>query len=420
MPDSPAPAPSASPAGDDSDAAATARSAMVARLHKAGNLSPGPLTEALLALPRQILLPQAYVRRSAPDQTVPRWELLDWAVTDDQEELLRVLHSGDSVAVQHDGEALLGRARGWRSGGAMTSMSSVMGMTAELLQELDLRGGQRVLDVGTGAGVTAAVACHLCGDGGVTTIDRDPHLTAAAEVRLARLGFEPAVVAGDGEAGWPPRAPYDRVFVSFAVPRVPPALVQQLAPGGRLLATVGSSSPSWPGLAVVTKNAQGHAQGILRAVEFGHRAGWGWERPFLDAAFRSRMTTQAGVTVSGLRPPPPDAARGFWLALGHLRPGLVRHFGAEEVAIGAPQDDSWVRVGRNGATCTVTEFGPRGIWQEIEEIATRWRAAGEPGEYRIEFDPDGTQWAVAGSGRTRLSWPLNDDRPFECENGEPR
>ncbi|WP_245173287.1 protein-L-isoaspartate O-methyltransferase family protein [Streptomyces aureus] len=402
---------------DDAGAAA-ARQAMVARLIKHGDLAPGPVSDALLTLPRQALMPQAYVRRSAPDETPPCWELLDWSVPDDREELLRVLHSGDSVSIQHDGEPLRGRGRGRRSGGAMTSMSSVMGMTSVLLQELDLRGGQRVLDVGTGAGVTAAVACHVCGDAGVTTIDRDAQLTAAAEIRLAQLGFAPAVVAGDGEAGWPDRAPYDREFVSFAVPRVPPALVEQLAPEGRLLVTVGSSSPSWPGLAMVTTNPQGRAQGVLRAVEFGHRAGWGWDRPFLDAAFRTRMAAQAGVTVSRLRPPPPDAARGFWLALGHLRPGLVRNFGAEEVAIGAPQDDSWVRVTRDGVKCTVTEFGPRGIWQEIEEIATRWRAAGEPSEYRIEFDPDGTQWAVAGSGRTRLSWPLNDDRPFE--NGDLR
>lgn len=158
------------------------------------------------------------------------------------------------------------------------------------------------------------MACHICGDGSVTTIDHDAHLTAAAKVRLAQLGFAPAVMEGDGEAGWPQRAPYDRVFVSFAVPRVPPALVEQLAPQGLLLATVGSSSPSWPALAVATKNPPGRVVGELRAVEFGHRAGWGWQRPFLDTVFRERMATQAGVMVSGLRPPPPDAAWGFWLA----------------------------------------------------------------------------------------------------------
>ncbi|KUM92654.1 protein-L-isoaspartate O-methyltransferase [Streptomyces cellostaticus] len=394
---------------------------MVARLHKAGDLSPGPVSDALLALPRQKLMPQAYVRRSAPDETPPRWELLDWSVPAHREELQRMLHSGDSVVVQHDGEPLLGRSSGIRSGGAMTAMSSTMGMTAQLLQELDLRPGQHVLDVGTGAGVTAAVACFVSGDAGVVTIDRDEHVTTAAAARLAGLGYGPDVVTGDGEAGCPDKAPYDRVFVSFAVPRIPPTLVEQLAPQGRMLATVGTRSPSWPGLAVITTTTQGHVEGELRAVEFGHRAGWGWTRLFLSAESRRRMAKQEGVTVRGHRLPPPTQARGFWLALDHLRPGLVRDFSAEHLQIGAPEDDSWVRVIPDGAgTCSVTEFGPRAIWQEIEEVEIRWRATGEPGVYRIEFDADGTQWAVAGHGRNKLSWPLYDERRrVKQGRGEP-
>ncbi|WP_405814194.1 protein-L-isoaspartate O-methyltransferase [Streptomyces sp. NBC_01390] len=417
----PEPAPPASLTGTamDDGIAVAARAAMVARLGEAGDLAPGPVAEALLALPRQVLMPQAYVRRSAPDQTPPCWQLLDWSVPQDREELLRVLHSGDSVAVQHDGEPLLGRARGVRSGGAMTSMSSVMGMTAQLLQELDLRPGQRVLDVGTGAAVTAAVACRISGDAGVATIDRDGHVTAAAAKRLAELSYRPAVVTGDGEAGWPQRAPYDRVFVSFAMPRMPPALAEQLAPHGRLLATVSSGTPSWPGLAMITKTARGRVQGVLRAVEFGHRSGWGSRRLVLSAAFRERMATHEGVTADGRRPPPPDTARGFWLALGHLRPGLVRNFGAARMEIGAPEDDSWIRVSPDGeGTCTVTEFGPRAIWPEIEEIAARWRAAGEPATYRIEFDPDRSQRAVAGDGHSSLSWTLWDEGPLP--GGEAR
>ncbi len=193
-------------AGDTSGAVA-ARAAMVARLEEDGALGPGPVREALLALPRQILMPQAYVRRSAPDETPPRWDLLDWARPGDRDELLERLHSGDSVAIQHDGEPILSRRAVPRRGGAMTAMSSTMGMTAGLLQLLGLRPGQRVLDVGTGAGVTAAVACFVCGDEGVVTLDIDPHVTAAARERLSVLGYRPATVTGDGTTGWPPVAP---------------------------------------------------------------------------------------------------------------------------------------------------------------------------------------------------------------------
>ncbi|MEW1802293.1 MULTISPECIES: hypothetical protein [Streptomyces] len=129
---------------DDTAGAAAARAAMVARLEECGALGPGPVREALLALPRQILMPQAYVRRSAPDGTPPCWDLLDVSRLSGRQELLKRLHSGDSIAIQHDGEPILGRAPGSRRGGVMTAAASTMSLTADLLQQLDLRPWQRV------------------------------------------------------------------------------------------------------------------------------------------------------------------------------------------------------------------------------------------------------------------------------------
>lgn len=92
--------------------ATAAREAMVARLEAAGGLQPGPVREALLHLKREELMPQAYVRRSRPEEKPPRWDLLDWATPSHQEELLAVLYGGDSVLIQHAGEPILGRAPG--------------------------------------------------------------------------------------------------------------------------------------------------------------------------------------------------------------------------------------------------------------------------------------------------------------------
>ncbi|WP_435598462.1 protein-L-isoaspartate O-methyltransferase family protein [Streptomyces anulatus] len=127
---------------------------------------------------------------------------------------------------------------------AITAVSSTMSLTADLLPQLDLRSGQRVLDVGTGAG---AAVCFVCGDQGVVTLDIDQHVIAAAVERLSALGYRPPTVTGDGTTGWAAAGPYDRIFVSFALRHVPLALVEQLAPGGRALMTLGTSSPSWPG-----------------------------------------------------------------------------------------------------------------------------------------------------------------------------
>lgn len=390
---------------------AAARADMVERLEVAGDLRAGLVRDALLVLPRQVLMPQAYVRRTADGEKPPRWDLLDWAAPQDRAELLKVLHSGASVLVQHDGEALLGRARGTRSGATITSMSTVMGLTASVLDELDLRPGHRVLDVGTGAAVTAAVACQVCGDSGVVTLDRDRHLTEAAAVRLAGLGFHPQVVCGPGDAGCLGRAPFDRILVSYTVERVPAALVRQLAPEGRLLAHVSSASPSWPALAVVERTSEGRIEAELRAVEFAHRAGHGMERIWLSEPFRQRIATEPGTwTQRSMLAPPAATDRGFWLAADHLLGGLVRDFGAEHLVIGAPGCGSWLRVEPVGhRRWNVTTKGPRNIWKELQDLAEVWRASGSPTRYRLLFDPGGGQHATSPCGR--LSWELPAPHP---------
>ncbi|MFD4763206.1 protein-L-isoaspartate O-methyltransferase [Streptomyces sp. NPDC058439] len=385
---------------------------MVARLEASGDLQEGSVREALLVLPREVLMPQAYVRRTADGEKPPRWDLLDWAVPQDREELQGVLYGGASVLVQHDGEPLLSRAYGARSGASITSMSTVMGLTASLLDELDLQPGQRVLDVGTGAGMTAAVACQVCGDQGVVTLDRDRHLAQAAAARLADIGFRPEVVCGPGDEGYPARAPFDRVFVSFTVERVPAALVEQLAPRGRLLAHVTTASPSWPALAVVERTADGRHEAELRAVEYAHRAGYGMERIWLSKEFRQHIATEPGTwTQRSMLAPPADTDRGFWLAADHLLGGgLVRDFGSEHLMIGAPGCGSWLRVEPVGhQRWNVTTQGPRDIWKELQDLADLWRAVGSPDRYRLSFDPDGGQRAASECGR--LSWELPIPRP---------
>ncbi|MBB5940255.1 methyltransferase domain-containing protein [Streptomyces zagrosensis] len=159
-------------------------------------------------------MPKESCPAGGPLGTHSAW--LDWSAPQDRLELVGLLYGGASVLVQHDGEPLLGRVRGMRSGASITSMSTVMGLTASLLEELDLCPGLRVLDVGTGAGVTAAVAYQVCGDQGVVTLDRYRRLTDAAAARLADLGFRPEVVCGSGEQGVPGRE-FDRIFVSYTV-----------------------------------------------------------------------------------------------------------------------------------------------------------------------------------------------------------
>jgi protein-L-isoaspartate(D-aspartate) O-methyltransferase len=112
-------------------------------------------------------------------------------------------------------------------------------VVATICSLLELKGRERVLDVGTGSGYQAAVLAELAWE--VVTIERIAALAAEARARLAAAGYSTVVVhVGDGSLGVPERAPFDGIAVAAAAPIVPPALYAQLADGGRLVLPRGS------------------------------------------------------------------------------------------------------------------------------------------------------------------------------------
>lgn len=103
---------------------------------------------------------------------------------------------------------------------------------------LDLRPTDRVLEIGTGCGYQTAVLAHLCHI--VHSIEVVPMLASAARARLSALNYANVQVHdGDGFQGWPEAAPFEAIIVTAAPKAIPPALVQQLSVGGRLVIPLG-------------------------------------------------------------------------------------------------------------------------------------------------------------------------------------
>lgn len=114
-------------------------------------------------------------------------------------------------------------------------------IVAEMAAAAELTPDSRVLEVGTGSGYGAAVLGRIAAQ--VFTIERHEELAEQARRRLHELGYENVhVTSGDGTLGWPEHAPYDAIVVTADAPSVPPALLEQLGDGGRLIIPVGPDS----------------------------------------------------------------------------------------------------------------------------------------------------------------------------------
>jgi len=109
-------------------------------------------------------------------------------------------------------------------------------MVALIVEALELRLGDKALDVGTGSGYQAAVMA-ACG-ARVVSVERVEALAVAAQERLTRLGYDVRVVVGDGSLGVPEEAPFDAIAVGAAAPRLPVALARELGEGGRLVVPI--------------------------------------------------------------------------------------------------------------------------------------------------------------------------------------
>jgi len=171
------------------------RKRMVERLKAELNISD-KVAKAMLKVPRHIFVPYPYYREAYVDTPLP-------------------IGKGQTISAPH--------------------------MVAIMCDLLDLKEGEKVLEVGAGSGYHAAVVAEIVGKKGrVIAIERIAELAERARSILEYLGYDNVIViVGDGSKGYEPEAPYDKIYVTAAAPDIPKPLIEQLKPGGRMVIPIG-------------------------------------------------------------------------------------------------------------------------------------------------------------------------------------
>lgn len=168
------------------------------------------------------------------EQQIRPWEVLDPEVL----ELLSVIRREDFVTAAHRALAFADLELPIGSSANPSQTMLAPKTEARLLQEVDVRSTDRVLEIGTGTGYMAALLAAKAEY--VYTVEIDPALAETARANLQRAGAaNVAVEVGDGSRGWAAHAPYDVIVVSASMPVLPDEFLSQLKVGGRLVAIVG-------------------------------------------------------------------------------------------------------------------------------------------------------------------------------------
>lgn len=355
---------------------------LVAALDEAGVLGDPAWRAAVAVVPRHLFIPRRFwwLPPNEKEYVAVDSEGMD-------EEWLELAYSDQTVVTQVDDRPdTIPGERGRVPSSSATLPRLVVGM----LDDLRVRDGMRVLEIGTGSGYSSALLCERLGDSHVVTVEIDAGVAERAQVALKAAGYAPTMVTGDGAVGYPAGAPYDRVIATCAVRHIPYAWVEQTRPGGLIVAPLAGSLTSF-GLVRLEVAGDGTAVGRMLPRPAGfmwlraHRAGTRklddilGDEDFSGDTRRTRMhpgvlDDEATAWVAGLAIPwvrgitqQDETGVSLWLVADRPADGSIACVDADAGA----------------REFTVTQAGPRRLWDRVEETYRWWEAQGRPPLHRF-------------------------------------
>ena len=320
----------------------------------------------------------------------------------------QVVYSDTAIMTQFDNGATA-----WpdATGDHPTSSASQPSLVLDMLASLDAQDRHRVLEIGTGTGYNAALLATRLGDRAVSTIEIDATVALQARTNLATSGYTPTVITGDGAAGYPAGAPYDRVIATASVRpgELPYAWVDQTRPGGIIVTPWGPDYHNGV-MARLVVDEDGTASGLLSSNLAFMR---------LRAQQDTTCPLDAGEAGDAL-----ETTTRLWVYevvgefSGALTVGLlVPH--CHKIVEEDPEDEyhhhvrihdcatgSWatVDVYRGSTTHPVRQHGPRRLWDEIEQARAWWVHHGRPAYTRFSITVTATeQWAWLDNPDQRIA-----------------
>lgn len=353
------------------ESSADLRRKLVGQLVSDGVLHDPEVRRAAEAVPREVFLGSAIYRPSEPPG-VTVWTPVRRDETP-ADEWVRLTYQNQTWVTQVDG-VLAENAMGPVPGGSPTSSSTLPGVVLWMIEQAGIRRGKRVLVIGTGTGLSTAYVCEVAGEGHVTSVETDSGAAERARNALGEAGYAPTLVTADGLRGYPDRAPYDIVIAFCSMRYFPYGLLQQIAPGGTLLATL-SGWGAAHGLVRLVAEPDGTAQGRFLPGYTSFMIARSHDRP----PHGSFELLPGDERLSRIDPALLDDWTGRFVAQIAAPSAERLGAGAEQMLLDvATGSQARVRPADSGEGWTVVQRGPLKLWDAVEEAVTTWQNYGSP------------------------------------------